>query len=297
MTVGCASNNCSRIEGLEFETHQGWYPSPTLRSGFDRDLPGPVAQRLEPAAHNGLVAGSSPARPTICISNKFKMLCHFASELGEKPSSRTQQFTQRNSPFSLWLLACRAKYGNGGPQSADQHGYGGTLSLRQSFRLHQARFADHILLERRRRRLLSHDRGACSVYWSKRARSLHAYRKRRQARLAQKISARLSGPRNGSLRPAKLDQEMAVGPAEAVLQGEASNHPTLLRSKGRGSERLGKRRNQMRQVWIVETNASEPLTTRRKLVEGTKTESGFHSQEEHGRNLFTDRVVSGVQRA
>ncbi len=69
MTVGCASNNCSRIEGLEFETHQGWYPSPTLRSGFDRDLPGPVAQRLEPAAHNGLVAGSSPARPT--ITNRF----------------------------------------------------------------------------------------------------------------------------------------------------------------------------------------------------------------------------------
>ena len=25
---------------------------------------GPVAQWLEPAAHNGLVAGSSPARPT-----------------------------------------------------------------------------------------------------------------------------------------------------------------------------------------------------------------------------------------
>jgi hypothetical protein len=34
----------------------------------------------------------------------------------------------------------------------------------------------------------------------------------------------------GSLRPAKLDQEMAVGPAGAVFQGEASNHPTLLRS-------------------------------------------------------------------
>ena len=187
MTVGCASNNCSRIEGLEFETHQGWYPSPTLRSGIDRDLPGPVAQRLEPAAHNGLVAGSSPARPTICISNKFKMLCHFASELGEKPSSHTQQFTQRNSPFSLWLLACRAKYGNGGPQSADQHGYGGTLILEAEL----PATTKHVLLtiscfERRRRRLLSHDRGACSVYWSKRARSLHAYRKRRQARLAQK---------------------------------------------------------------------------------------------------------------
>ena len=29
-----------------------------------RALIGPVAQWLEPAAHNGLVAGSSPARPT-----------------------------------------------------------------------------------------------------------------------------------------------------------------------------------------------------------------------------------------
>ncbi|MEY9302787.1 hypothetical protein ABIF21_007160 [Bradyrhizobium elkanii] len=29
-----------------------------------RKAAGPVAQWLEPAAHNGLVAGSSPARPT-----------------------------------------------------------------------------------------------------------------------------------------------------------------------------------------------------------------------------------------
>ena len=28
---------------------------------------GPVAQWLEPAAHNGLVAGSSPARPTTLL--------------------------------------------------------------------------------------------------------------------------------------------------------------------------------------------------------------------------------------
>jgi hypothetical protein len=35
-----------------------------------RDTPaGPVAQWLEPAAHNGLVAGSSPAGPTSKISN------------------------------------------------------------------------------------------------------------------------------------------------------------------------------------------------------------------------------------
>src|SRR3954449_2775399 len=31
---------------------------------------GPVAQWLEPAAHNGLVAGSSPAGPTILINRR-----------------------------------------------------------------------------------------------------------------------------------------------------------------------------------------------------------------------------------
>jgi hypothetical protein len=36
---------------------------------------GPVAQWLEPAAHNGLVAGSSPARPT----SHFPVLAHFVS--------------------------------------------------------------------------------------------------------------------------------------------------------------------------------------------------------------------------
>ena len=32
---------------------------------------GPVAQWLEPAAHNGLVAGSSPARPTRALPNSL----------------------------------------------------------------------------------------------------------------------------------------------------------------------------------------------------------------------------------
>src|SRR5277367_1144153 len=35
---------------------------------------GPVAQWLEPAAHNGLVAGSSPARPTSQILNSTLLL-------------------------------------------------------------------------------------------------------------------------------------------------------------------------------------------------------------------------------
>ncbi len=77
---------------------------------------GPVAQWLEPAAHNGLVAGSSPARPTIFILNNFNMLCHFSSELREEPLSETQQSTQRkgpksskcNGPGAARVLACRA---------------------------------------------------------------------------------------------------------------------------------------------------------------------------------------------
>ena len=35
---------------------------------------GPVAQWLEPAAHNGLVAGSSPAGPTSEIKNLFRLI-------------------------------------------------------------------------------------------------------------------------------------------------------------------------------------------------------------------------------
>jgi hypothetical protein len=44
------------------------------------------------------------------------MLYNLSSELKEGPSSDTQQFTQRNSPFSRWLLAYHAKYGNGATQ-------------------------------------------------------------------------------------------------------------------------------------------------------------------------------------
>ena len=38
---------------------------PPFRSNSAPRAAGPVAQWLEPAAHNGLVAGSSPARPTV----------------------------------------------------------------------------------------------------------------------------------------------------------------------------------------------------------------------------------------
>ena len=36
-------------------------------------MKGPVAQLVEPTAHNGLVAGSSPARPTIPLNEEKNM--------------------------------------------------------------------------------------------------------------------------------------------------------------------------------------------------------------------------------
>jgi hypothetical protein len=64
MTVGSASNFSHWVERWKFENGTT-APPPKVGCGLDRGLPGPVAQRLEPAAHNGLVAGSSPARPTL----------------------------------------------------------------------------------------------------------------------------------------------------------------------------------------------------------------------------------------
>src|SRR5215207_9422642 len=45
---------------------------------------GPVAQWLEPAAHNGLVAGSSPAGPT---QSRTLGLVHFSARTGEVSAS------------------------------------------------------------------------------------------------------------------------------------------------------------------------------------------------------------------
>ena len=63
MSVGPASNFSVWGEWRIFERGPTGL-RPKLGRGLDRGLPGPVAQRLEPAAHNGLVAGSNPARPT-----------------------------------------------------------------------------------------------------------------------------------------------------------------------------------------------------------------------------------------
>src|SRR5689334_11741045 len=53
---------------------------------------GPVAQWLEPAAHNGLVAGSSPARPTN----------HLTSQVRDAPAKSNNALTQaENFPVAI----------------------------------------------------------------------------------------------------------------------------------------------------------------------------------------------------
>ena len=64
---------------------------------------GPVAQWLEPAAHNGLVAGSSPARPT-----STPRFCRTLRLLG-RASQRQQRFhVHQSRPDGRALTSCRS---------------------------------------------------------------------------------------------------------------------------------------------------------------------------------------------
>src|SRR5262245_30517486 len=68
---------------------------------------GPVAQWLEPAAHNGLVAGSSPAGPTISavVASRPSALLYLTQSSGDMvPAKRSaSQFT------AAIVLACAAR--------------------------------------------------------------------------------------------------------------------------------------------------------------------------------------------
>jgi hypothetical protein len=52
-----------------------------------------------------------------------------------------------------------------------------------------------------------------------------------------------------------------------------------------------------RHVWIREMSANEPLTKHRKPLNDIETGASDMSWDKHGRNLFTDHAVSGVQKA
>ncbi len=61
--------------GQETNTLSAHYVAPAIAAVWrikPGSLEGPVAQWLEPAAHNGLVGGSSPSRPTTDCSSWHK---------------------------------------------------------------------------------------------------------------------------------------------------------------------------------------------------------------------------------
>lgn len=66
------------------QDHASPAPSATLPAPAPTDIParGPVAQWLEPTAHNGLVAGSSPAGPTtVSLSYSLKADRWFSADI------------------------------------------------------------------------------------------------------------------------------------------------------------------------------------------------------------------------
>ena len=54
-------------------------------------------------------------------------------------------------------------------------------------------------------------------------------------------------------------------PLEAAVQAEASNHLLLLRLRGVVVSEIGKGQTRFGQVWVVKSNASEPLMTCRNV--------------------------------
>src|SRR5208337_1222048 len=82
----------NRTERLSRHCHQARF---RLNAARVRPI-GPVAQWLEPAAHNGLVAGSSPARPTtLPPSARPRLPSRFAQAGGQSQPARAHQASPR----------------------------------------------------------------------------------------------------------------------------------------------------------------------------------------------------------
>ena len=82
----------------------------------------------------------------------------------------------------------------------------------------------------------------------------------------------------------------------AALQGEAANHPELLRSRVVVVSVAGKVALPARQVWAKKASASEPLMTRRKgPIDDIETRPERTAWDEPGGSLLTGQAVSGVE--
>jgi hypothetical protein len=82
-------------------------------------------------------------------------------------------------------------------------------------------------------------------------------------------------------------------PFEAILQGTASNHLKLLRSKA-AVVSVEEKAHMMCQVGTKKMSESEPRMTRRNVKGGIRTRVASRSWDELGGYLLTVRAVSGV---
>jgi hypothetical protein len=96
---------------------------------------------------------------------------------------------------------------------------------------------------------------------------------------------------------------MGVWPPGAGLQGQAPNHPMLLRSKG-AVVSDGEKADVIRQVSDGKMSASESLLTQplrgspratKRLSVAVKTGGGSRHPEQCGRHLLTVHMAAGVQ--
>ncbi len=88
---------------------------------------------------------------------------------------------------------------------------------------------------------------------------------------------------------------MEDSPSEIGLQGQISNHRKLRSSKARVVSVTGKGATRLRQVWITESKAIEPLLKYRKRMDDIKTEEVSLPRDQSGRSLLTVQSVSGMK--
>ncbi|ELT4259575.1 hypothetical protein ACO3RA_004903 [Escherichia coli] len=81
------------------------------------------------------------------------------------------------------------------------------------------------------------------------------------------------------------------------MQAQALNHPLLLHLRDVVVSEMGKGRTCSAQVWIDETNESEPLVMCRKRIDDVKIMVESSCGISAGGNLFTACAASGVKAA
>jgi len=86
------------------------------------------------------------------------------------------------------------------------------------------------------------------------------------------------------------------GPSGIAVQAEIPNHLLLLHLRGVVVSEPGKGGIRSCQIRFVESNANEPLMNCRKRRDDVKTGRESLAREKSGKNLFTDRAASGINK-